>query len=197
MQWINDHRYDWGGILLFLLIISMMGTWGYDLINVPAQYDCTIPNVRLEGDFCGSPMIGLWGIIFIVMFFGSALGGRLSLDVLRAMLLFLMISMPFISSWLWFARKNHPRQWIFHLAAWGLAAIFIWFFYIRIILTVDLHFHPARLWGLWLYTTLVTTVFIIEIVQVINRKRYNPERLSLGNQAKDSAEIVDSSTQPQ
>ena len=43
--------------------------------------------------------------------------------------------------------------------------------------------------GLWLYTAVVTIVFIIEIVQVVNRKRYNPERSFSGGQAKDSAEV--------
>jgi hypothetical protein len=189
MQWINDHRRIWGGILLVLLIVSLLGTWGYDLIHVPAQYDCSLPNVRLEGDFCGLPMIGLWGFIGIAMFFISALGGRLSLVDLRAMLYFVLILLPFISSWLWFARKNHPRQWIFHLIAWGLATIFIWYPYNILVLTSDRMYHPARLWGLWLYTAVVTIVFFIEIVQSINRKRYNPERSLTGGQSKDSADM--------
>jgi hypothetical protein len=188
MQWINDHRRIWGGILLVLLIISLLGTWGYDLMHIPAQYDCS-PYIRLEGDFCGSPVPGIWGILAIIGAVVGVFGGRLSLVDLRVMLPFLMIPLPVISAVLWIATKNRRRQWIFHLVAWGLAAIFIWVFYIRIILTVDLHFHPARLWGLWLYTALVTIVFFIEIVQSINRKRYNQPRLSSGNPTKDSAEL--------
>jgi hypothetical protein len=198
MQWINHHRFDWGGILLVLLIISLMGTWGYDLINVPAQYDCSLPNVRLEGDFCGMPCPGVMGIFAVFIVLINALDGTLSLVDLRAMLPFLMIPLPFISAVLRIDdRGDHPRQWIFHLAAWGLAVIFIWFFYIRIILTVDLHFHPARLWGLWLYTALVTIVFFIEIVHRINRKRYNPDRSSVGKTTKDSADTESSPSQQQ
>ena len=189
MQWINDHRYQWGGILLVLLVISLLGTWGYDLINVPAQYDCSLPNVRLEGDFCGLPAPGIMGLFAVFIVLINALNGTLSLVVMRAMLPFLMLPLPFVSALLWLDDGgDHPRQWVFHLVAWGLASIFIWVFYIRIILTVDLHFHPARLWGLWLYTALVTIVFFIEIVQSINHKRYNPERSLADVQAKDSAE---------
>jgi hypothetical protein len=182
MQWINDHRYDWGGILLALLTISLLGTWGYDLINVPAQYDCNLPYIRLKGDFCGSPVPGIMGLFAVFMVLINAFNGSLSLEYLRVMLPFLMIPLPFISALLWLDDGgDHPWQWIFDLAAWGLAAIFIWFFYINIILTVDLHFHPTRSWGLWLYTALVTIGFFIEIVQSINRKRYNPERSLSGS----------------
>jgi hypothetical protein len=195
MQWINDHRYQWGGILLVLLIISLFGTWGYDLLHVPAQYDCGWPNVRLEGDFCGYPVTGLWFPSMLVVSFFRVLVGKMTISDLGVgaadilwLLPFVLIPLPAISALLWIATKNRPRQWLFHLAAWGLAASFIWFPYNVMLLTTQFKYHPARRWGLWLYTALVTIVFIIEIVQVISRKRYNEVRSSVGNPTKDSAE---------
>jgi hypothetical protein len=204
MQWINDHRFEWGGILLVLLIISLLGTWGFDLLHVPAQYDCGWPNVRLEGDFCGTPCPGIWFPSMLIVSFLKVLVGTITISDLGVgaadilwLLPFLLIPLPVISALVWIATKNRPRQWIIHLAAWGLAAIFIWYPYNVMVLTSDDMVHPIRRWGLWLYTALVTTVFIIELVQFINRKRYNPDRSLSGSQAKDSAEIVNSSTQPQ
>ena len=188
MQWINDHRIIWGAIILLLLPVALLGTWGFSLINVPAQYDCS-PNIRLEGDLCGMPLPGFWGIVALISAVVGVLGGTTMLNDLPRILPFLMVPLPFISALLWLEEGgDHPRQWIFHLVAWGLAAIFIWFPFNVMMLTSDGMVHLSRLWGLWLYTALVTIVFFIEIVQSINRKRYNTERSLSGSHTEDSAE---------
>lgn len=58
MFWINENKTIWRMIILFLLLIAFIGPWTYEQIHVPAQYECTPPNFRLEGDFCGTPLSG-------------------------------------------------------------------------------------------------------------------------------------------
>lgn len=48
-----------------LLLVAIIGPWWYDLINVPSQYTCSSPFIRLKGDYCGKPMSGLW--IFVIL----------------------------------------------------------------------------------------------------------------------------------
>jgi hypothetical protein len=55
---INKHRKITRVAILILFITSMLGPWMFDLINVPAEYACSKPNVRLYGDFCGMPVPG-------------------------------------------------------------------------------------------------------------------------------------------
>ena len=51
-----ENKVIWHGIILLLLVISLLGPWAYDSINVPAEYPCEWPVVRLYGDFCGMSM---------------------------------------------------------------------------------------------------------------------------------------------
>ena len=44
-------------ILLGLLIAALAGPWFFERLYVPAAYPC---DTRLEGDYCGSPIAGLW-----------------------------------------------------------------------------------------------------------------------------------------
>jgi hypothetical protein len=55
MSWLIVHKQYTRITFMALLLVALSGTWAYDLIHVPAQYDCSLPNVRLRGDFCGIP----------------------------------------------------------------------------------------------------------------------------------------------
>jgi hypothetical protein len=63
MSWLNQNARLWRIIILVLLVLTFIGPWGYDRINVPAQYECSPPNFRLEGDFCGMPLPGVWAVL--------------------------------------------------------------------------------------------------------------------------------------
>ena len=58
MSWIVEHKRLWGIAILALLLLAILGPWAYDQINVPAEYPCSAPFIRLEGDFCGVPYSG-------------------------------------------------------------------------------------------------------------------------------------------
>ena len=66
--WFVNYKNILRGAILLLLIISLLGPWTFDQINVPAQYPCTPPIVRLYGDFCGVPLSG-------IQVFGLYIGG--------------------------------------------------------------------------------------------------------------------------
>ncbi len=63
MSWINKHKRVWRVAILVLLLVAIMGPWTFDRINVPSEYPCS---VRLEGDFCGTPMSGIWIFSWII-----------------------------------------------------------------------------------------------------------------------------------
>ena len=43
----------WRVIILAMLMVSFVGPWFFDVIMVPAEYECNLPFVRLDDDFCG------------------------------------------------------------------------------------------------------------------------------------------------
>jgi len=60
------HESRWRKLILVLFIICMLGPWAFELLNVPAQYPCEKPSVRLTGDFCGYPFLGFEAFILAV-----------------------------------------------------------------------------------------------------------------------------------
>jgi hypothetical protein len=48
---IDKHKKYWRAALLVLLLAAFIGPWAFDPINVPAEYPCSAPFVRLGGDF--------------------------------------------------------------------------------------------------------------------------------------------------
>jgi hypothetical protein len=178
MSWINKHRPVWGFITLALLLMAGIGPWGFDLINVPAQYSCSAPFIRLKGDFCGEPVSSVRGVSALLsdLVVGTVTGGVAFIYWVPIFLGILIVLLPVISAVLWIATGHHQQQSIFHLAAWGFATVFIWFGYSVWLLTVPLQFHPGQLWGLWLYTGLVSTVLILEVVAFASRGWPNQAR---------------------
>ena len=59
MPWINEHKRVWRGAMVVMLLVSTMGPWFFDLLWVPAEYTCSAPAIRLDGDYCGLPVSGI------------------------------------------------------------------------------------------------------------------------------------------
>ena len=107
---VVEQRKVWRVMIFLLVLISLAGPWGFDLINVPRKFTCAAPFVRLEGDFCGEPSRGLLALPFSI--FGAAF------SVFRLitrpelfsghLLCFLPLLLPVIVGWLLYARK---RKW--------------------------------------------------------------------------------------
>jgi len=186
MSWINEHKRVWRVAILVLLLVAMMGSWAFDLINVPAEYPCSAPNVRLEGDFCGVPMSGIqvfsWmigGVIGMVveLFIGTpgfADRGGPSLGefliILVTLMALLLLLLPFFNTLLSLVRRDRRHRQKFNVATWGLAA--------GIGLLICMSRYPKfiwAVWGIWLYVGLATGALILEALTLAAEKRSGQE----------------------
>jgi hypothetical protein len=157
-------------LVLVLFIVSIQGPWTFDLLNVPAQYPCELPSVRLYGDFCGYPMSGFGAVKWAVGRFSYILDelkkGNFAARIPELITLICMwiILLPFFSTLLLLGNRNSRRLQTINVIVWGLACLptltmfilqtnrdqFVQFFYL--------------LWGLWLYILLAIGTIIFEIL---------------------------------
>jgi len=153
------------GALIAVFLASMAGPWFYDEIMVPAQYACSAPFIRLEGDFCGLPVSGFHLIIFpmgallqIVLsgFRGSALSAIAFRD-LAVMAAFIALLLPAITTTLQAVRGSSQMARLLTIAAWSVAAPIALF----IALSSPRGFRLS-LWGVWLFIGLAIVALIFE-----------------------------------
>jgi hypothetical protein len=173
MSWLSKYIRGLRFALLVLLVVAIIGPWGFDRINVPAQYPCQAPNIRLEGDFCGLPLSGFWIFSLIVteipgtivrIFNGTAV--NMDLRPLLLMMLFLFyLVVPIIITFLISWHENQHRRKAFHMASWGLAVGVGLFF--AIINYSNLFW---KLWGIWLFIGLAAVALILEILTLLAGK---------------------------
>ena len=176
MKWIDEHRRMWGGVLLALLLLAIAGPWTFDRVNVPAEYPC---DYRLEGDYCGIPMSGMWilaafagSFVSLVPDWVAGLAARSvdATDVGRFLLFSLLVIiflLPVVSALLHVLARDR-RQGL-HAAAWGLAVLAsLW-----LILFVPELTH-RQLWGLWLYFGLAPVGLVLETAALVGRGK--PQR---------------------
>jgi len=161
---------------LALLILALIGSWTYDVIYVPAEYACSPPTIRLEGDYCGMLLSGIRVIFFLLEAFVSISVGFLTGTAVFAdrareylfTLFFLFPLLPFFSTALVIFKSNSHRRQIFNLLSWGLALIIGSYWSLITIATP----HPEkwRLWGIWSYMVLTIGVLILEIYAFTAKK---------------------------
>ena len=164
MQSIQNYRTVGRFVLLLLLGLSFIGPWFFDLIMVPAEYECNLPFVRLEGDYCGSPMsyLDFAFNIFVSDASGLRSGIASTLTLLEwsreysFRFLFFLAALPFLSTLLRIWKPRHPSLQIFNWICWGLAAIIA---FGSLIFSEMLH--PV-LWGVWLYRAAVILALVWE-----------------------------------
>jgi hypothetical protein len=185
MLWLHEHKNVWRVAILALLLVAILGPWWFDRIVVPSKYPCSNPTIRLEGDYCGIPMPGiwiLWGLgarsieLLVELVTGavasSGSGDSFSLILFYDLLVFLLV-LPFFSTVLLFLRKDRRRQQVFHLAAWGLAAS------ASLLMSIEIS-RLTWLWALWgngLYIGVAASAVILEVLLFIFPK----DRLSPPN----------------
>jgi hypothetical protein len=170
MSTLFENKRAWRIVALILLVIAMLGPWAYDLINVPAQYSCDGPYVRLEGDFCGLPISLLMGLGAL---FGSLLG-ILSGDIaigqdpftLTLPLMLLVFIIPMFTN-LYLLRHNEQARWqVFNVTAWGLAAIAA-----GVYLGLSGLRPHAPPWGVLLYFVVAFGVLALELLSHLLSRR--------------------------
>jgi hypothetical protein len=169
MSALIENKRIWRIAAPILLAIAILGPWAYDLIHVPAQYNCNGPHVRLEGDFCGLPISLLMGL---GAFFGALLGvgdmaiGMDPLSLTLALMLLVFITPMFTNLYLLW--HNGQARWrVFNVIAWGLAAI-----------TAGVYLglsafrpHAPPPWGVLLYVVVALGVLALELRSLILSRR--------------------------
>ena len=169
-----EGQRKWRIALLIAMLVAFLGPWAFDLINVPAQYECSAPNIRLYGDFCGMPLPGflvtLWtGFNFASIVIGLLTGETVFSDRIRELLispLLLLPLLPVFSTLLLILRGNTLRRQVFAVVSWVLA--------IAAGLFISFQINPRQLWaswGLWLYIVLGLYGLIFEIIMIRQEKR--------------------------
>jgi len=165
MSWFIEGKHKWRAAILLGMIVAFLGPWLFDRINVPSDYACSDPNIRLDDDFCGVPLSGIRFFLWMIpCLLSSSIGlvtGTLTLsDWIRQILfnlhLFILL-MPIISTLLLILRGDRRRRQIFAITTWGLA--------IGIGLLWGLTNYPSLfwvVWGIWLYVGLAVSALILE-----------------------------------
>ena len=142
MSWINVNRNFIRSIILIVFVVTLLGPWMFEQINVPAEYACDKPFIRLDGDFCGSPLSGF-------QFF--------SLFILVGLPILLLI--PFFTTSLVIWKKDSHRLQTINLSMWGLALLLA-----VLVFGLQLQDKAFYLWGLWLYSVLAISALIVEMI---------------------------------
>jgi hypothetical protein len=167
MSWIFEHQRSWRIALLIAMTVTFLGPWSYDRIYVPAKYECSPPNIRLYGDFCGIPLPGIqfvfWTISGFFSISSSLLAGEFTFsDRMRELLIVLLLLLPslsIISTLLLILRGNKQNRQVFSIIAWVLS--------IGVGLFIGLTHNPKKfwaLWGIWLYIVLAIIALFLEII---------------------------------
>ena len=170
MSWINKNKKVLRVIILALLGVAFIGPWTFDLINVPSEYSCSAPNIRLYGDFCGVPLSGIrilyWmvsGFIYAIKALGT--GSMLFYDWARELLfslLLFLILLPFFSTLLLILRGDSRRLQIFNVVTLSLA--------LGLCLLLGFSNYPKLfwvLWGVWLYIGVAAAALVLEILVLV------------------------------
>jgi hypothetical protein len=169
MKWIREQKRFVRLVFLVGMVIAIAGPWAFDRINVPAQFDCSPPNIRLEGDFCGLPLSLAWvlssvlgGLAYIVREadLGSLRFAALLPELRLYLFLFLLI-FPLVSTAVLVLRGGGRRWQTLHIAglvlAAGIAGLLAWLGNSTSGWTLQ------YLWGLWLYILLTASLFALEV----------------------------------
>jgi hypothetical protein len=168
MAWTNQHR-NWIRLGVFtLLIIAILGPWGYTRDGVPPPEWCRPPFLLLENGSCVGRESGAFFLLVSMIGFPAGiiqfLSGELVLSDLglQSMFTFLFLGLfflPFISTLLLMHPGSSKRRRIIQMIAWGVAAGLG----LLIALSAEI-FHPVHLWGIWLYILLAVGMLAFELL---------------------------------
>ena len=179
MSWLNKHKRIWRVALLLLLLVALLGPWALERVNVPAEFACSPPYIRLEGDFCGDTLSGMWVLSYMVsglisVPFGFVTGAMQLVDIGREFLsvfLFVMILVlllsPFFSTLRLMRSGGNQRSRVSHVAFWGLAAVSSVLF---MFVSGSSRLRWA-LWGPWFYIGLAASALTLEALLLIMGRR--------------------------
>ena len=165
MAWITENKQKWRWGVLILIVLAFVGPWGFDRVNVPAEYDCGPNHIRLEGDFCGLPISGIqnlaWTFIgfpnWVLRLITGETGLTPALRQSGFILAVILVLLPIFNISLTLIRGERPRFQKFHLVICGLDFC--------LLLALGIANHPKffyALWGIWLYLGVLVCTLVLE-----------------------------------
>lgn len=173
MTWIVRNERAWRTAVLAIAAVAFVGPWAYEALSVPAEYACPPHNFRLEGDYCGSPVLGLFVLLWIISGLSELVRALAMVELGRVLrissvLLALALALlPLLTTLIVIVGRGGRSK--LQVAAWGLAATAIPFFAL-----VGLsRFHPA-LWGVWLYFGLAVIALVLEMATYFAERELSP-----------------------
>jgi hypothetical protein len=168
MAWMRQHK-NWVLLAVFvLLLIAILGPWGYEGDGVPPPEFCHPPFILLENGNCVGRMSGAFilhfSILAIPSLISQLLSGTLVLSERGREFLFilpplLLVVLPVTSTLLRIKSPNNRSIQIFSVITWGLAIGLG-----CLIAAFAEVFHPAHLWGVWLYLGLAGAMLVWELL---------------------------------
>jgi len=161
--WFDKHKNAIRQVFLMVFIVSIFGPWGFDRHSVPADIPC---DFRLYGDFCGTPLPGVFGIFMSIPFFfksiSDLISGTLFYYLRLVSGLWLLPIFPILTTMYSLWIKETRRIQTMNLIAWLLAFISTLTVFILAMRTINSQ--VFWLWGLWLYIILAVRAIILEII---------------------------------
>lgn len=162
-------------IVVVLFVVAFLGPWSYDLINVPAEFACDAPFVRLVGDFCGMAYSGASVVLRILQ--EALFGVSQSQPVQRVVpdgigrVLMASAALLIVAPLVMLALNREPR--IGSTRSWLPLAILVGgLLPLAILLPYATTLPPQTLWGFWLYLVVAGSLIIVEAYRVwSNRPR--------------------------
>ena len=180
MSWINEHKNVGRVAVLVWLLVAVVGPWTYTSDGVPPAAWCRDPNILLENDRCvrlvsGATVLTFMAGAFLSMSVGLVTGATVLPDRAReflgvflfVMLLFLLM-LPFFTTLLLIWGRDSRRLRVFHLMAWGLAAVLGLLLALLAVSGSGLY---SELWGIWFYIGLAASALILEVLTLVAGRR--------------------------
>jgi len=145
--------------------------------------------VRLEGDFCGLPMSGIWipvfvGARFVELFTQMNAGERALAESITSILqtclflvLVLFLLLPLISPWLLILKGDRKRLHWLEMASLGIAALICGIWVIGTLTPQK----SLALWGSWLYIGVAIGALILEVLVMVYSRKADIDNLAKAN----------------
>ena len=174
MSWITEHKKFWRAVILVVAVVAMMGPWNYEQVSVPSEFECSESNIRLDEDFCGVPLTGMFILRMMVSAFVYAsvglVTGNIALGEWARGLLFslplVLLVLPLFCTLLLILRGDRRRWQVVNIAAWALVA--------GMCLLLLISYYPELFWinwGLWTYIGLAVIALILEALTLRRQGR--------------------------
>jgi hypothetical protein len=170
MSGLLANKQYWRLVFMVLLVVALSGPWAiFDIISIPAPFECSEPWVRMDENFCGM-LASPFGMII------SAIGDSLKpgtssgdswadSSLLGVYLPLLIFALPLITNLVLLGSKGTKSWQIIHIIVLfvflALASLYLYLLLIS----------RAVFWGFWLYVGLLIVMLVFEVITLAMSKQ--------------------------